>query len=131
MKKFFQKLSSIGTPEWRLASLFLWWGVFHFTWMLLLLWTNSDQVMSTGFVVIVSWLVTGLLLLLTHINSLTFRPMRKTRILLWMGIHCNAWSVVVAAIPENGLFLLWTGAAVFRFSGTIYRRCNAYWERVA
>ena len=84
MKQLLKKLFIWSTPAWRLATLFLWWAVFHFGWMVFLLWTNVEQMQGRLLTLIAMEAVLGLLLLLTHLKGLVFRPLRKLRIFLWL-----------------------------------------------
>lgn len=84
MKQLLQKLFIWSTPAWRLATLFLWWAVFHFGWMVFLLWTNAEQMKSRLLTWIALEVFLGLLLLLTHLKGLAFRPLRSLRIFLWL-----------------------------------------------
>ena len=81
MKRF---VSLISTPAWRLGTLFLWWGTFHLGWMVFMLWTNLEQARFRLVALSVLRLVFGMLLLVTHLKGVAFRPLRGIRIFLWL-----------------------------------------------
>ncbi len=84
MKHKLPKLFFRDWPAFRLASLFLWWGAFHFSWMVFLLWTNYGQVRCRFFALLGLQLAFGILLLVAHLKGISFRPLRTLRILLWL-----------------------------------------------
>lgn len=85
MKRLLHKFIFWSTPGWRLATLFLWWGTLHLCMMVFLVWTNLEQIIHGRAIVLLAVLLaTGLLLLLSHIGGLAFRPLRGLRISLWI-----------------------------------------------
>ena len=76
-------LSLISAPAWRLGTLFLWWGTFHLGWMVFMLWTNVEQARFRLVVLFGLRLVAGMLLLVTHLKGVAFRPVHIGMERLW------------------------------------------------